>query len=103
MCSWQDLKTQAEKFEVKATFPHSATARGYRTSVDRLHPVLAEVSVREHQRGHQGPQVYGQAEPAGADLHPHCRHAGLHGLVVALGPGEPGTRSEGSRLCVTGG
>lgn len=49
---------------------------------------LAEVSARQHQWSHQGPEIEGQAEPAGADLHPDGRHAGLHGLVVGVWPGE---------------
>ena len=48
----------------------------------------AEVSVGQNQRSHQGPQEDGQAEPAGADLHPHGRHGALHRVVVRVGPDE---------------
>lgn len=34
---------------------------------------LAEVSVRQHQRSHQRPEVEQEPGPAGADLHPHGR------------------------------
>ena len=44
--------------------------------------VSAEVSVGEDHGGHQGPQVDGQTQPAGADLHPHGWHGGPHVLVV---------------------
>lgn len=63
----------------------------------RFHRFLAEVSVREHKRGHQGPDIDGQSEPAGADLHPHCRHGALHGLVVWVGPDEPRRTAERSQ------
>lgn len=88
---------QAELSEVKAIFPprwkqQEAISQCWKTS-----PFLVEVPVGEHERGHQGPQVEGQAEPAGADLHPDGRHGGLHGVVVGLWPGEPRTRSKGSQ------
>ena len=84
-------KLQAEQLEAKAIFPRGANNKSRLTDADRLHRFLAEVSVGEHQRGHQGPQVEGQAQPAGADLHPDRWYGGLHGLIVGLRPDEPGT------------
>lgn len=49
---------------------------------------LAEVSVAEHQRGDEGPEVDAQAKPTGADLHPHGWHGALHGIIVCVRPGE---------------
>lgn len=40
----------------------------------------AEISVGEDEWGQKGPKVQSQSQPTGADLHPHCRHAALHGL-----------------------
>lgn len=48
---------------------------------------LIEVSVGENQRRHQCPQVEGETEPTGADLHPHGRHGALHELEVSVWPG----------------
>ena len=39
-----------------------------------------EVPVREHDRGHQGPHVEGEAHPGGDDLDPDSRHVGRDGL-----------------------
>lgn len=41
----------------------------------------AEVSVGEDHGGHQGPDVQGQAHPAGGDLHPHCWPLAGYGVV----------------------
>lgn len=57
--------------------------------------LLIELSVGENQRRHQGPQVEGETEPAGADLHPHRGHGALHGLKVGVWPGRS-TRESGA-------
>lgn len=44
-----------------------------------------EVAVDEDQRGHQGPDVEGDADPAGGDLHPHRGPLARHGLVLGVG------------------
>lgn len=49
---------------------------------------LAEVSVGKHERGEQGPEVEAQAQPTGADLHPHSWHTALHGLGGGVRPEE---------------
>lgn len=41
----------------------------------------AEVSVGEDHGGHQGPDVQGQANPAGGDLHPHHWPLAADGVV----------------------
>lgn len=41
----------------------------------------AEVSVGEDHGGHQGPDVHGQAHPAGGDLNPHCWPLAGYGVV----------------------
>lgn len=41
----------------------------------------AEVSVGEDHGGHQGPDVQGQAHPAGGDLHPHRWPLAADGVV----------------------
>lgn len=46
----------------------------------------AEISVGEEDRAQEGPKVESQSQPAGADLHPHCRHAALHGLGGSVRP-----------------
>lgn len=45
---------------------------------------LTEIPVREEERGHEGPEEEAQAQPAGAHLHPHSRHAALHGLGAGV-------------------
>uniref|UniRef100_A0A8V5GEW2 Uncharacterized protein n=1 Tax=Melopsittacus undulatus TaxID=13146 RepID=A0A8V5GEW2_MELUD len=62
--------------------PQGTAQRGARTrrlqpSTRMLGATSAEVSVRQHQRSHQGPEVEQEPSPAGADLHPHS------------GPGSP--------------
>lgn len=46
---------------------------------------LVEVAVGEDQRGHQGPHVQRDADPAGGDLHPHRGPFAGHGLIVGVG------------------
>lgn len=41
----------------------------------------AEVSVGEDHGGHQGPDVQGQAHPAGGDLYPHRWPLAADGVV----------------------
>lgn len=43
-----------------------------------------EVAVGEDQRGHQGPHVQGDADPAGWNLHPHRRPLAGHHLVIGV-------------------
>lgn len=49
-----------------------------------------KVPVDQHQRGHQGPHVQGDADPAGADLHPHGGPPAAQ--VLAAGVGAAGTQ-----------
>lgn len=58
------------------------------TALDGMCMPLVEVSVREDERSYQGPEVESQAYPARANLHPHCWHTALHGLVVCVRSGE---------------
>lgn len=44
-----------------------------------------KIPVDQHQRSHQGPNVEGDADPAGADLHPHRGPPAAHGLVAGVG------------------
>lgn len=43
--------------------------------------VSVEVPVDQDQRGHQGPHVETDADPAGEDLHPDRRPLAGHGLI----------------------
>lgn len=43
-----------------------------------------KIPVDQHQRSHQGPHVEGDADPAGADLHPHRGPPAAHGLVAGV-------------------
>lgn len=43
-----------------------------------------EIPVGEEERSHKGPEEETQAQPAGADLHPHSRHAAPHGLGAGV-------------------
>lgn len=52
---------------------------------------LVEVTVGEDQRGHQGPHVQRDADPAGGDLHPHRGPFAGHGLIVGVGALKIGT------------
>lgn len=55
-----------------------------------------EIPVGEEERGHQGPEEEAQAQPAGAHLHPHSRHAALHGLGAGV-RSEAGQGGKGER------
>lgn len=98
--SFSNLKCGADSKSSRSVVSLSYLSSTYKEQeavCDR--PFLAEVSVWEHQRGHQGPEIDSQAQPAGADLHPHGRHGGLHGLVVGVWPDEPRAKSEKNQCC----
>lgn len=94
---WSKLNIYTDQFKAKATVLCAAHSKRLMTTCWKTSPSSAEVSVRKHKRGHQGPEVEGQADPAGADLHPHGRHGALHDLVFSVGSDEQWTRSERSQ------
>lgn len=44
----------------------------------------AKIPVGKEDRGYEGPEEETQAQPAGAHLHPHGRHAALHGVGAGV-------------------
>lgn len=50
--------------------------------------VSVKVSVDQNQRSCQRPNVEGDADPAGGDLHPHRRPLTGHGLIIGVGAAE---------------
>lgn len=97
---WTLTNRDAAAESVKALCPqwnqavkHSHTSRNPQRQDEAG---LAEVSVREDERGDQGPEVEAEAQPAGAHLHPHSGHDALHGLGGGVGSVEGDTEKRGS-------
>lgn len=81
--SYNTLPVDSYNSKTRRELAHSPFTH---TSLNKDKGGSAEISVGEDEWAQKGPKVESQSQPAGGDLHPHRRHAALHGLGVYVRP-----------------
>lgn len=65
--------------------PPGGSEKGpHRRSIAPTDGALVKISVDQDQRSHKSPHVQGNADPTGADLHPHRWPPAGHLLIVGV-------------------